>query len=225
MHSDMDEMSMALLPTWLRVVWVVLLGAVLVAHVGHAWALPGQRRWWHLGHTVMATGMALMYALPHMHEPGWLYRAGLVLFALLAIAVTGVVVALWRREGALNPLWVFSAAEMLVMTYMFLPASAKLSGVGYILAVYMGMQSLAWALGLWDRLSVFGSPAQFRSTRGSVQIVDPDGHERNPTLLPADPYPEQITRPVLGLTAHSSVVVHITLAVMAASMAYMLAVM
>jgi hypothetical protein len=43
----------------------------------------GQRRWWHIGHIVMATGMAAMYLLPRTNHPGQ-YRAGLVLFAVLA---------------------------------------------------------------------------------------------------------------------------------------------
>lgn len=231
MHDGMDTMTMTmqLLPTWLRVVWVVALGAVVVLHVGHAWAMPGQRRWWHVGHTAMAVGMALMYALPRMLFPG-LYRVGLVLFALLTVTVAAVTVALRRHESTLNPLWVFSAVEMLVMTYMLLPPSVTPSWLTYLLIGYLSVQIVGWAFGLWDRLPVFRRPVLAGSAPDTGATIDTlvrdtDGGERSPALLPADPHPEASTGPVVGLTAHSSAAVHVTLAVMAASMAYMLAVM
>lgn len=225
MRDGMDTgMSMPLLPPWLRVVWVVALGVALVLHVGHAWAMPGQRRWWHVGHTMMAAGMALMYALPRMLYPG-LYRVGLVLFAVLTLAVAAATVAVRRHEGTLNPLWVFSAVELLVMTYMFLPPPATPSWLSYLFVGYLVVQVVAWAFGLWERLPVFRTPVLAGGGPAAAHTDDTGGDEPGPTLLSADPHPEASTGPVLGLTAYSSAVVHVTLAVMAASMAYMLAVM
>lgn len=224
MQGDMGGMSMPLLPAWLRFLWVAVVCVVAVVHIGHAWAMPGQRRWWHIGHTLMAGGMALMYALPRMQHPV-LYRAGPVVFVVLAVTVTGAALYLRRREGALNPLWVFSAVDMVVMTYMLLPVSHLLPAVSYLLVAYLSVQFVAWMFGLWDRLPVFRNrigahPGGSRAPSSEAT----DGGSR-PTLLPADSHPEASTGPVVELTAHSSLAVHITLAVMAASMAYMLAVM
>lgn len=219
-------MSMPLLPTWLRVAWVLALCVVVVLHGGHAVAMPGQRRWWHTGHTVMGVGMALMYALPRMQHPA-LYRVGLVLFALMTVAIVAATMAIRRHEGTLNPLWILSAADTLAMTYMFVPPTSTPRWLTYVFVVYLCCQVVAWACGLWDRLPVFRQPvlAGGASRRTGAPDTASERDERSPELLPADPHPEASTGRLVGLTVHSSLAVHITLAVMAASMAYMLAVM
>jgi hypothetical protein len=44
----------ALLPGWLRGVWIVAACAVVVVHLRHVWVMSGQRRYWHVGHVLMA---------------------------------------------------------------------------------------------------------------------------------------------------------------------------
>lgn len=221
MHGEMT-MSMPLLPAWLRVVWVLALSTAVVAHAGHAWAMPGQRRWWHVGHTVMAVGMALMYALPRMHHPV-LYQAGLVLFVLLAIAEIAATVVFRHREGVVNPLWALAAVDMLAMAYMLLPMAFRPGWLTFVFVVYLAGQVVAWAFGAWDRLPVFrpsGTTSE-ASARGRAAAGRSDG----PALLATDPVPEYDAGSVVGLTTHSTVAVRVTLAIMAAGMAYMLAVM
>lgn len=204
MRGDMGTMmSMPLLPSWLRLVWAAALCAVLVLHLVHAWAMTGQRRWWHAGHTLMAAGMTLMYLLPAMtHRP--LYTAGTVLFAALTVTLAGATAAFRHREGVLNPLWVTSAADMLVMGYMMLPATARPGWLTSVLVGYLTIQVVVWALGLWDRAPAFRSPAP--------AVLD----------VPAN---TSGAGGVATMTAHSAPTVRISLAVMAASMAYMLVAM
>lgn len=221
--GGVDAMSMPMLPVWLRVVCVVVLGAVVVVHIGHGWARPGQRRWWHAGHVVMAAGMALMYGLPAMGHAVW-NRAGLALFSLATIALAAVTVVLRGREGVLNPLWLFSGLDMLAMTYMFVPSSFRPSLLTVVFLAYLAGQVAAWGSGLWDRLPVWrrggtGAPAA-RAVASSVHAG-----VRGPALLSAEPVAETEPEPVVGLTLHSTVAVRLTIAVMAAGMAAMLALM
>ncbi|MDR7303699.1 DUF5134 domain-containing protein [Haloactinomyces albus] len=219
-------MSMPLLPMWLRIVWVVALCGVIVTHVGHAVAMPGQRRWWHVGHTAMAAGMALMYLLPRMQHPA-LYRAGLVLFVLIMVAEAAATAVFRRREGMLNPLWLLSAVDMFAMAYMLLAPAARPVWLTWVLVAYLGGQVLGWAFGLWDRLPVFarGLPATVAPGDSPTAVERTHRHEHAVTPLADDPAPEAAPGPVVGLTAHSTVAVRVTLAVMAAGMAYMLAIM
>jgi hypothetical protein len=214
-------MGIPLLPQWLRIVWAVALAGVLLLHVWHAWFVRGQPRWWHVGHIVMALGMMGMYLLG-MTDPG-LYRTGVVLFAAMTVALATTAVLLRRREGALNPLWMASAVDMLAMTFMLLPSAAQPAAVRSVFVAYLTCQMLAWALGLWDYVPVLQpvppppgpvpGPRATATTR-RVQAVAPItailAHNRDR---------------VLGLTAHCTPAIRVSLAVMAASMAYMLAVM
>lgn len=191
-------MSDPWLPGWLRVVWAVLLVTVAALHLGHVVVMSGQRRCWHAAHTAMAAGMAVMYLLPRMGHLG-LYRAGLVLFVVAALALVVVTAESRRREGVVNPLWVASTLDMVIMVYMLLPS--RLAALTGLFVVYLAGQTVAWALGLWSRVPLLSPvPVGGRGVAGSRSVA-------------------------VGLTAASSAVVLGTLAVMSAGMAYMLVAM
>ncbi|MGH3827111.1 MAG: DUF5134 domain-containing protein [Pseudonocardiaceae bacterium] len=211
-------MSMPLLPQWLRVVWALALAGVVLVHVSHAWFLPGQGRWWHTGHIIMALGMIGMYLLGMTH-PG-LSWAGVALFGVLTLALATTAVVCGRREAALNPLWVVSAVDMLAMTYMLLPPATRPTVVNWVFVAYLACQVLAWALGLWDQVPAL-QPAP--AALGSVPVTTP-ATERVHSAPPATVIPAHSGDRVLGLTAHCTPAIRVSLAVMAASMAYMLAV-
>jgi hypothetical protein len=139
----------ALLPGWLRTVWIIASCAVAAVHLRHVWVMNGQRRYWHVGHVLMAVGMAYMY-LPHSAHfvPT---ESGTALYA--AAAIGGIIAsALFRlRDGVINPLWIIVAVEMAVMVYMFLPMHTRSPMLSYVLAVYLAGVGTAWALGKWDR--------------------------------------------------------------------------
>lgn len=190
----MPVMRSALLPDGLRVVWAVVLCGVVVCHVAHLSAMDGRHRWWHAGHTAMAAGMLVMYAVPR--PPGSVaYRVGLGLFAALTTVLAVVTVVSWSRRDQRLP-WLLLTVDMLVMTYMLLPVTARGHTVGHVLAAYLGLRCLAWAFGWWHRHGLrraAGTPAS-------------DGHRE-------------------WRAAMSAPSVRASLAVMAAGMAYMLAAM
>lgn len=201
-------MQMPFLPEWLRVGWAVLLLAAVVAHAAHVRVMSGQRRWWHVAHTAMAAAMMLMYLVPPMSAPVP-YRVGLVVFACGAAAVAVATVLLRRREGATNPLWVASGVDLLAMTYMLLPMGSHVAAVNYVFVVYLVTSAVAWAGGLWKRAPAFRQPVA--AGAGGELVATSDAASSSGRAL--------------GLTAESSADVPVTLAVMAAGMAYMLAVM
>jgi hypothetical protein len=206
-------MSTSLLPMWLRVGWAVALGAVTLVHIWHAGARPGQTRWWHAGHALMALGMMAMYLLGRTAHPG-LSRLGVMLFGACsaALAVTALVVR--RRDGVLNRLWVAAAADTLAMTYMLAPTHAAV--VSLVLLVYLFCQTLAWALGLWTR-TVVPLP-----TPASAAIASEPAAASSAAVAVTSP---AAANRAVGLAVHDGPAVRISLAVMAAAMAYMLAAM
>lgn len=202
---------MSLLPMWLRIGWAVALGTAALVHLMHAGARPGQARWWHAGHTLMALGMMTMYLIDCTAHPG-MCRLGVMLFGTWAVALAVTALLARRRDGVLNRLWVAAAADALAMTYMLAPSHA--AAVSLMLVVYLFCQALAWALGLWTRAAVpprTQVSAALSSTAASTTAV-------------AAASPAAAT-PAVGLPVHAGPAVRISLAVMAAAMAYMLAAM
>lgn len=219
MGSMGSAISMPLLPQWLRIVWAVALAGVVLVHLWHIWSIPGQPRWWHAGHITMGLGMMGMYSLGMAHSG--LYRAGVVLFGVLTVVMATTAVVFGRREGVLNLLWVASAVDTLVMTYMLLPPAAQPARVSWVFVAYLACQMLAWALGLWDHVPVL-QPTNRRTVASAPAAVQCTG-----VVHAAKPAPAVLSSGdgAVGLTAHCTPAIRISLAVMAASMAYMLAVM
>lgn len=189
-----------LLPDWLRIVWITALCAVAAVHLRHVWIMSGQRRYWHVGHVLMAAGMAYMY-LPHSAHllPS---SGGAAVFVVAASASIAAAIMFRLRDGALNPLWILATMEMAAMVYMFLPMSARSMLVSFVLAAYLAAIGLLWALGRWD--------GHYHAAQPSVV----DGDSANPMLLAAAAaaVPRRQAMPLL----------RVSLATMTAGMAYML---
>lgn len=223
MHGDMDmSMSMPLLPPWLRIAWTITMCGVAVLHAWHAVAFARQVRWWHCGHTAMAAGMAVMYASGAALDPR-LRNAGLALFALATVLAAIAAPLMRRREGAVDPLWVVAAADLLAMTYMLLPTEWRPVVVSYLLVGYLVCQLAARAFGLWSRPAAVLAVAPSREDTSAVLAVGAGDGGRpldGPTAVAVGgPAPG---RAEVGLVPHYTPTVRATLAVMAAGMAYML---
>ena len=210
--------SEPLLPDWLRVIWVVALGVVIVTHLWHAYRRPGQHRWWHAGHIFMAAGMVVMYLPGAMAVPG-LSQVGVVLFGGVAVAIAAATAVLRRREGALNPLWLVAAMDELIMAYMWLPAAIRPALLDYALAAYLGCQMLAWVLGWWERDPGTARPPVRAATEPTMVRAGPG------RLAASSSAPLARPPAAVGLIAERAAVIRASLAVMAASMSYMLIVM
>lgn len=137
--------GMPLLPGWLAVVLAAALGAVGLVHLRHAWAMRGERRWWHAGHMGMAAGMIVMCLLPQPGHAG-LYWADVCLFGTLCLAAGAYAVASRRRDGRTGWLWAATMTDMAAMAYMALPAADRLTLLSYLLITYLCVEALLWAV-------------------------------------------------------------------------------
>jgi hypothetical protein len=172
-------MAAQLLPAWLRGAWSAALILVAWAHLRHTRRHRGQRRWWHLGHTVMAVGMLAMYAAAPMAHPGWLALEAAV-FAALTIILATTSIVLRRCEGATNPLWAAFTVNALAMAVMAismaLPTGYLLRVASRELAVYLLGEATVWILGAWYRITParpsagLSAPPE-RAVRASLAIM------------------------------------------------------
>lgn len=221
MHDH--AMSMTLLPTWLGVVLGIVSLLVVVPHIRHVAATVGQHRWWHVGHIVMAIGMARMY-LFGMGPPA---VDGISGGLFIAITFIVLVAAVWcrLREGVVNPLWVATALDMAAMAYMHAPASLRPTPVTGVIIVYLVAQAVMWASGAWGRVPVFAIlpepvpadavprfTADTEWSAGSAASGVPSG-SGGVTVAP---------RPRPGLSGRKDRGVRFTLTIMSLAMAYML---
>lgn len=167
---------------------------------------------------VMAAGMMVMYLAGGMTGVG-LALGGAVVFGVLTVTSAATATVLRRREHVLNPLWLATAVDMLAMTYMWLPTAARPTVLTWVFVAYLVGQMLAWATGLWSHIpvlrpaaaattSMLATTASRQPSASSTAAAQAMGISRA-VGLPADPRPD----------------VRVSLAVMAASMGYMLAAM
>ncbi|MGH3492322.1 MAG: hypothetical protein ACRDRL_25795 [Sciscionella sp.] len=217
--GGMGSMNMALLPDWLRLVLALAMLAVLVLHVWHAAAMAGQARWWHVGHTTMATGMVLMFAVMRTRH-AVLYGILLAVFVVALLVVAAVAIGARRREGRLNPLWASAVLDMAAMTYMLLPPQDRIGALTGVAVAYLAGQAIAWALGLWDRAPRLRPAAQ--TARGAEEPEALDHREAGAATVLARRQHSAERGQRFGLQAHCTPSIRISLAVMAASMGYML---
>lgn len=221
MNGEMGSaVTMPLLPFWLRVVWVIALAAVALVHLWHVWSMSGQPRWWHGGHALMAVAMMGMYLGDRLTYSS-LYLAGAVLFGVVAVLTAAAAVVLRTREGVLNPLWVASAVEMAAMAYMLLPTTVRLSGLTLVLVVYLAGQTLAWILGLWGQVRVLQPVSAVPPPALAPSLAPAGAGSAPPTVAASTTSPPR----VVGLPVDCAPAIRISLAVMVAAMAYMLAIM
>lgn len=217
-------MQMPLLPQWLRWAWVVALCVVLLVHLWHVHSMSGQARWWHVGHVVMAAGMITMFVVREPAHVG-LYWGGVALFGALALAMVLGGAALWRRDRLLNWLWAGSTVDMVAMTYMALPNDKRDLGLTLVLVAYLTVEVVVWLTDPLPRMLA-------RQVHTLVQ-------RRAPELVPAadaGTLAVAATRPraarpavasdssceSMRLVADVNGWVRVTLAVMSASMGWML---
>lgn len=220
--------NMPALPEWLRILWVAALLAAVTLHLRHARLVGGPGRLWHVGHTTMAAGMTLMYLVDRMRHPA-LYQVELALFTLLTTAVVTAVVT--RRERLLNPMWVGVTLDLLSMVYMLLPAQNRNPALTGVVLTYLSFQVMTSTLGRWRRTP------RHEPAMNSAQDLDAEmtmtTEVTTPLRTPHVTVVERVGRCAPQLYPHhrrqvrtySAPSVRASLAVVAASMGYMLALM
>jgi hypothetical protein len=137
-HAGVD-----LLPDWLAIVWTLIFLAILVTHARHVLRDDGQRRYWHVGHVLMAAGMIVMFAPPSIDPldlPAGLWQLA---FAAAAGLVLGWTVHKAVIREAVSVLWLVLALDLAAMVYMW-SESAFRPAITWVLVTYFAAQAVVW---------------------------------------------------------------------------------
>jgi hypothetical protein len=213
----MKPMGTDPLPPWVTYLWLVALAAVLVFHCGHLVQMgAGQHRWYHASHILMLVSMLYMYA---SMEFRWTWLASNVQAVIFSMSTAAIVVWMVYRFVQRRPfsaLWVLALIMQAAMIYMWLPSWAP--ALTWALVAYFALETVAWLAGLLDdtKPAMAVGPSS-HGLRGSL----PHGSlsERGSMSFgPGD-------RPVDVPLAQNTMLARVSMAVMAASMAYMFAAM
>lgn len=198
MTGDSMSMNMSdyvdILPMWVSVIWIVALAAVLVFHCGHLVHMGGQHRWFHASHIVMLVGMLYMYAGMAF---SWNWIPGPIWVWLYALTSAAMVIWMIMRFAQKKPfsyLWILALVQQAAMIYMWMPMTTWVAWLSWGLVVYFTFETIAWLVGLCD-----------------------DGKaDRGNAVGPGD-------RSLVMPLGHSTLWGKVSMAIMAASMAYMFA--
>ena len=212
--GTMASMGTDLLPVWVTWLWLVALAAVLVLHCAHLVRVDGQHRWFHASHILMLISMLYMYA---SMEFKWSWFPNEWWVAIFSVSTGAVVVWVAYRFVQRHPisvLWVLVLIMQASMIYMWLPNWAP--ALTWTLVVYYGLETVAWLVGILDD----SKPAM---------AVGPGNH---PSEMSHGSTPEPGSvgvvkghRVVHVPLAQNTITDRVSMAIMAASMAYMFAAM
>jgi hypothetical protein len=212
----MKPMGTDLLPPWVTWLWLIALAAVLVLHCSHLVRMGGQRRWYHASHILMLVSMLYMYASMEFRWTWLSHSLQAVIFSMTTAAIIVWMVYRFVQRQPFSFLWVLALIMQAAMIYMWLPNWAP--ALTWTLVVYFGLETVAWLAGLLNdskagmavgpsRQGLGGSaPHGSLSERGSVSFGSGDDHVDVPL-------------------ATNTVADRVSMAIMAASMAYMFAAM
>ena len=140
-----------ILPDWLAVIWTLVFAVLLVVHARHAIQTQGERRFWHLGHVLMAFGMIFIFApgsLDHLNIPHGFWP---VLFATASGAVIAWLLTRTLNGQSANGLWLVLAFDLAAIAYMWSP-SGYVAPLTWLLVAYFAVQALLWLTGTYRQL-------------------------------------------------------------------------
>lgn len=224
--GGMAAMGPNLLPLWVTWLWLAALAAVLVLHCGHFVRMGGEHRWFHASHILMLVSMLYMFASMEFKWKWFPSSSWVVIFwmSTAAIVVWMILRAVQRRPFSF--LWIFALIMQAAMIYMWMPNWAP--ALTWTLVVYYGLEAIAWLSGRLDdsrqaaTLAPAADPVTARASKpdmtgsGSVGVLsDP---KQTTAAVPGD-------RAVFVSLAQNSPAARVSMAIMAASMAYMFAAM
>jgi hypothetical protein len=223
----MKPMGTDLLPPWVTWLWLVALAAVLVFHCAHFVRMGGQVRWYHASHILMLVSMLYMYASMEFKWKWFASSSWVLVFWLSTAAVVVWMVYRFVKREPFSALWILALISQAAMIYMWMPSWAP--ALTWTLTVYFGLETLAWlggrlddsrpamAVGPGDHAVVVPAPRE--SGPGGTGAAVGTLHDSRRSTAVATGRRQVV---VLG---HDSAAARVSMAVMAASMAYMFAAM
>jgi hypothetical protein len=227
--AGMMPMSQGLLPPWVTWLWLAALTADLVFHCGHFAAMAGQHRWYHASHILMLVSMLYMYASMEFKWKWFASSSWVVIFWLSTAAILGWMVFRLVQRRRFSFLWILALVMQAAMIYMWMPSWAP--ALTWTLTVYFGLETVAWlsgrlddsrpamAVGPGDRAIAVPTPRESTPAGASAGAGVGTLHDSRRTAAAV-----HAPSPVVVLM-HDSAAARFSMAVMAASMAYMFAAM
>lgn len=233
--KGMVSMGPDLLPPLATWAWLVALAAVLVFHCGHFVRMSGQHRWFHASHLLMLVSMLYMFAGME-YKWKWFPKSWWVaIFWLSTVAMAGWLILRLVQRRPFSFLWVFALVMQAAMIYMWMPNWAP--ALTWTLVVYFGVETVAWLSGRLD-----DSKRTTAILRGGGRPVAPVAPESatGTASRPIGPGRAAVgvlddfkwmtvadgsDRAVVVPLGHNSAAARVSMAIMAASMAYMFAAM
>ena len=137
------------IPVWLSWICFAIFIVILLFHLYHMVAMRGQHRAWHVGHILMALGMAWMF-LP-MHPLGIPVIVWQIAYAVAACLILAWCIWNWSQHRAVDFLWGTLLIGMLAMLYMYSFPGAANRYLSYVLVVYFVLEAIAWFIGAFGR--------------------------------------------------------------------------
>jgi Domain of unknown function (DUF5134) len=228
MSGDMASQPLNLLPLWVTCLWLVALAAVLFFHSGHFVRMGGEHRWFHASHVLMLVSMLYMFASMEFKWKWFPSSWWVVIFWLSTAAILGWMILRFVQRRPFSFLWIFALVMQATMIYMWMPPSAWVPALTWILVVYFGLETVAWLLGRLD-----DSKSAMAIGPGDRSVVVPvaPGSAAAPARLATQPKSSvdlldepKPAKAFLSL-GEDSMVARVSMAIMAASMGYMFAAM
>jgi hypothetical protein len=224
----MKSMGTDLLPPWVTWLWLLALTAVLILHCGHLARMGGQHWWFHASHILMLVSMLYMY---ESMELTWRWLSSsmqVVIFSMSTTAILVWMVSRFVQRRPFSPLWILALIMQAAMVYMWLPSWAPV--LTWTLVGYYGIETIAWLSGRLDDSTWPKSVGPSAHEGPVLRAHDPAFTGANPavglgedtkaatTVVPG-------TRESVVCLAHNTVSDRVSMAIMAARMAYMFAAM
>ena len=229
--GPMATQAMNLLPLWVTCLWLVALAAVLIFHCGHFVRMGGEHQWFHASHVLMLVSMLYMFASMEFKWKWFPSSWWVVIFWLSTVAILGWMILRFVQRRPFSFLWILALIMQATMIYMWMPHWVP--ALTWALVVYFGFETVAWLGGrLDDSKSAMAVGPGDRSAVVPVAVALAPGSETAPASMATRPGSVAVglledPEPAMAVLAmgHDSVVARVSMAIMAASMAYMFAAM
>jgi len=159
------------------VIWVAALFVVLIFHCSHLIHMRGERRWYHTAHVVMLLGMLYMYAAVAFGLDWFPAHVWMIIYVATSAAIVSWMLVQYEQRRTFGFLWILALVQQGAMIYMWMPMTVWVPRVSYALAVYFGLETMAWltrAFKPWSGNAVTGAsgpvviPLAHRSAFGNI---------------------------------------------------------
>jgi hypothetical protein len=187
--------------------------------------MGGQPRWFHASHILMLLSMLSMFASMEFKWKWFPSSSWAVIFSVTTTVIFARVTFRYVQRRSVSFLWILALIMAAAMIYMWVPNWAP--ALTWTLVVYYGIETVAWLSGRLDesrparvvgpgKYAVVGAAPQKSADTGSGVALATVRDSRPATAITA-------AQGTVVVLAQDSPAARASMAVMAASMAYMFA--